>query len=243
MPVTIGVPVQQLVTSTTISLLAQAALGGTAPYTYQWYRSSNPSNVFDPSNILSGQNSLALLDTPVSPNTVFYYLIRATDNVGATANSPVLGVCSASQDQLTYLNPSVADFKNFYFRDFPYGTDLNTTVTDADILKAFQQVNTQINTLLYLSQASFTQGYLWLSAHRLCVNINNSSQGLNGQFNWGETSKSVGGVSQSFTIPDQILKNPYLYSLTKTTYGADYVMDLLPRMVGVMGSVFGNTKP
>ena len=33
-------------------------------------------------------------------------------------------------------NPAVSDFKAQFFRDFPYGTDVNNTILDQDIANA-----------------------------------------------------------------------------------------------------------
>lgn len=245
MPFSIGIPVQVLVTPTTVSLQAPTPLEGTAPFTYQWYRSPVPFTDPGVGTLLTGEIESALIDIDLPSNAIFYYLVTVTDSALSplTAISPAVGICTAYKSQKVYNNPSVADFQNFYNRDFPYGDDINKAIGPGDILKGFQQSNTQINVVLYLSQQSYTTGYLWLSAHRLCTNINNSSQGLNGQTNWGQVSKSAGGVSESFVIPEMILKNPTFYAFTKTSYGFDYIMDLLPRMVAPMQSVFGNTKP
>lgn len=244
----IGAPSQVLVTPSTVSLSAPAAGGGTAPITYQWYRDVVPGVVPGPSTILAGQTSLSIIDgmvTPLNYNSIYYYLVQATDssNPAQVVNSSVIGICTATQSQVQYQDPSVAQFQDFYDRDFPFGSDINTQIRPKDILKALQQANAQINALLYLNQQSFTNGCLWLAAHYLCVNINNSSQGLNGQFNWGESSKIVGPISQSFAIPESIASSPVFNGFTKTTYGAAYLLDLYPRLAGAMSSTMGWTKP
>jgi len=250
MALAIGALTQVLVTPSSASLLAVAPTGGVAPYSYQWYRSSLPNFTPSSANLLTGQTALSIIDSTLQPNTIYYYAVVATDSTPVTpltVTTAILGICSATQGQSQYQDPSVTDFMNFFFRDFPYDTtnsgNFNLYILQQDILKAFQQANAQINARLYLTQTSYTTGNLWLSAHRLCTNINNSSQGINGQFNWGENSKSVGPISQSFSIPEGIINNPYLFSFTKTTYGADYVLDLYPRLTGGMSSAEGYTKP
>lgn len=244
----IGAPTQVLVTPSTASLSVPEATGGTGPYTYQWYRDTVPNVVPSASTILTDQTALSIIDgadTPLAYNSIYYYLVVATDTgaANATANSPVLGICTAKQGQTQYQDPSVAQFQNFYDRDFPFGDDINKQVRIQDILKAFNQANAQINAILYLTQDSFTTGCLWLAAHYLCTNINNSSQGLNGQYNWGEISKSADGISQSFAVPPSIANSLVFNGFTKTTYGAMYVLDLYPRLTGGMSSVKGWTKP
>ena len=144
---------------------------------------------------------------------------------------------------MAWNNPSVADFKSRFTRDFPFGTDPNLAILDVDIANAFQEVNIQINQSLFLSQASYAIGYLYFTAHVLATNMVNSSQGINGQGNDLQASKSVGGVSESFSIPQRILDNPFFAGLAKTTYGRKYIYLVLPNLTGPMTTVFGQTKP
>lgn len=140
-----------------------------------------------------------------------------------------------------YLNPTIAEFKAYFFRDFPYGTDINTSVTDADINKAFSQTNVNISQGLFQNQETYQIGYLLLAAHYLVTDLRMSSQGLSGQYNWAETSKSVGSVSQSFAIPQGILDNPYFAMLARTNYGAKYLELIVPLLAGNVGIAFGRT--
>lgn len=144
---------------------------------------------------------------------------------------------------MSYVNPSVSDFQNYFVRDFPYGADPNTCVLNSDINKAFGQVNFNINPVLFSNQEQYSIGYLLLSAHYLVVDLRMSSQGINGQFGWLEQSKSVGNVNQSFAIPQRILDNPYFAMLTKTNYGAKYLELLLPQMTGQIFITYGDTRP
>jgi hypothetical protein len=77
----------------------------------------------------------------------------------------------------------------------------------------------------------------------LVLNIRSSSQGINGQFNFLQQTKSVGAVSEGFAIPQRILDNPYFSMLTKTNYGAEYLQLLLPQLAGQMFVVAGTTLP
>ena len=142
-----------------------------------------------------------------------------------------------------YLNPAVADFKNQFIRDFPYGTDPQVSVIDQDIANAFRFVNLAINPGLWDDQGSYTLGYLLLTAHYMVLNLRASSQGLNGQYNWAQNSKAVQGVSEGFQIPQRIIDNPDLMMLTKTNYGAQYLQLVLPLLAGMMFPVCGRTKP
>jgi hypothetical protein len=144
---------------------------------------------------------------------------------------------------VAFENPSVAEFKAYFYRDFPYGEDMETDIIDADITKAFGQTNFNINEDLFSDQGSYTIGYLLLAAHYLVVDIRMSSQGINGKYSWLEQSKSVGSVSQSFAIPQRILDDPYMAALAQTNYGAKYLQLLLPQLAGQIFAVRGSTRP
>ena len=142
---------------------------------------------------------------------------------------------------MSYTNPSVADFKTKFARDFPFGTS-TSTVMDSDIASAFSDAEVNLNPELFDSQSSYTAGYLLLSAHFLVTNIRSSSQGIQGNFEWLVNSKGVGSVSESFSIPDRIMKNPYLSMLSKTNYGAKYLMMVLPQLTGQVFVSVGATQ-
>jgi hypothetical protein len=144
---------------------------------------------------------------------------------------------------VAYTNPQVTDFKTQFSRDFPYGTDPGTTILDADISNAFTFTNISINPGLFNSQGNYTLGYLLLTAHFLVLNIRSSTQGINGQYNFLQQSKSVGPLSEAFAIPQRILDNPELAMLCKTNYGSMFVQLILPQLTGAVFTAFGTTKP
>lgn len=142
---------------------------------------------------------------------------------------------------MAFLNPSIDDFKNYFTRDFPYGTDPSISILDTDIAKAYGQVNFAINPALFSNQENYILGYLWLAAHWLVVDLRASSQGIAGRYNWLETSKSVGNVSASYGIPPRILENPNFAMLSQTQYGAKYLQLLLPGLISNVFTVMGHT--
>lgn len=146
---------------------------------------------------------------------------------------------------MSFVNPQATDFKAYFFRDFPYGTDINTSVTDADINKALQQVNTYtaFNPNMWCDQSAYTIGYLYLAAHYMVMDLRASSQGMNGQYSFLEQSKSVGSVSASYAIPQRMLDNPEFAMLAKTNYGSQYLMYVLPQLTGQVFFVPGRTLP
>lgn len=144
---------------------------------------------------------------------------------------------------MAYNNPTIQDFKDYFTRDFPYSSDPAGGVTDADIGKAYGQVNFAINPALFSNQENYTLGYLWLAAHWLVTDLRAASQGQSGQYTWLTTSKSVGSVSESFQIPQRILDNPTFAALSKTNYGAKYLNLLLPALTGQVFIARGRTLP
>lgn len=145
-------------------------------------------------------------------------------------------------NSMAYNNPSVTDFKNQFVRDFPYGTDVNTGIIDADIAYAFQFVNMNINQGLFPDQGSYSLGYNLLAAHNLVLNIRAGSQGINGQYNWLQTNKAVGAVSETFSIPQRILDNPDFSMLAKTNYGIQFLNLVLPQLAGMMFTSYGPAR-
>lgn len=140
-----------------------------------------------------------------------------------------------------YVVPTVADFKARFVRDFPFGTDVESTVIDGDITLAITDSTYVINESLFDNQAEFASAFLLLAAHNLVMNLRASSQGLSGQFAWITGSKGVGSVSESYNVPTQIMENPYLAVFSKTNYGVAYVMRILPLLSGNIFVAGGGT--
>jgi hypothetical protein len=78
------------------SLLSAAATSGTAPYTYQWYRSTTTGFSPGVGNLISGATALALSDSGLIPNTQYYYKVVVTDAASATATSSQLSVLTTA---------------------------------------------------------------------------------------------------------------------------------------------------
>lgn len=144
-----------------------------------------------------------------------------------------------------YTQPTVQNFKDQFFRDFPYGGtsgDL-TTIQDQDIVNAIAQMADFINQNLFTSQGDYQSAALQLSAHYLVLNIRASSQGIAGKFPWLTSSKGVGSVSEGFSIPEELLKNPVYSILASTRYGVNFFMTVYPRLAGQMFATYARTNP
>ncbi len=140
------------------------------------------------------------------------------------------------------VNPSVQDFKDNFYRDFPFGTNPDDDVLDLDIVRAMKDTNMTINPDLFLLQSSYTVAYLELTAHFLVINLRASSQGMNGQYSFLQSGRSAGPTSESSSIPPEILNDPNWSMYCKTNYGAKYASIVIPRTRGAMFSAKGHTK-
>lgn len=148
-----------------------------------------------------------------------------------------------------YDKPTVADFKAFFSRDFPYAPDVvppavqdpTLGVTDADITRAFFEGEVAGNIDLAYDQSVYTMWYLYAAAHFLVMDLRASAGGLEGSYQWSTQSKSVGSVSESYAIPQSIIDNPILNMWTKTPYGAKLMQMMLPYFTANIFSVPGRT--
>lgn len=141
-----------------------------------------------------------------------------------------------------YTQPQISDFKAYFTRDFIYGSD-PTTVEDSDISNAFIDATMMVNPAFFPNQAAYNVGFLWLAAHFLVTNLRASSQGAKGEFSWLISSKSVGSVSEGFTIPQSILDNPVVALISTTYYGTKYLLYILPQLIGNVFTVYGDANP
>jgi hypothetical protein len=87
MSLTAGALSQVSVGATTASLSSAVATMGTAPYTYQWYRSTTTGFSPGGGNIITGATSLTLNDSGLVPNTIYFYKVVATDSASPAATS------------------------------------------------------------------------------------------------------------------------------------------------------------
>ncbi len=83
-------------------LSSAAAVSGTTPYSYQWYRSTSSGFTPGTANIVSGATSLSLSDINLSPATTYFYKVVVTDSAG----TPV--VATSSQLAVTTLASNFA---------------------------------------------------------------------------------------------------------------------------------------
>ena len=139
---------------------------------------------------------------------------------------------------------TVYDFKGWFSRDFPYSDNGDLTgITDVDIQKAFAEASMTYNPSLFSTEDDQKLGFLYLAAHYLVIDIQNSTQGLNGKYEGIMASKSVGSVSVGYTIPDWVMAHPIYSLLSQSKYGMKYLSLIIPLLVGNIAAVRGATHP
>ena len=173
-------------------------------------------------------------------------IVQYGGGVGATVRIVVtagvvtsVGVVEAGYGYIDQNNPPQLYISN--------GLGDNTNVdlvTDFDIAGA-QARATQFNITqrIFGSQQAFSIAYGLLAAHYLCLALLASGTGLAGKADWLTNAKTVGNVSESYSIPDRILRSPILSKLSKTTYGAQFLELVAPNLVGNMGTFYRPGMP
>lgn len=144
-----------------------------------------------------------------------------------------------------WTSPTLSDFKSRFVRDFPYAPakdqDNPDYVMDADINAAMAQAGGSFNTRLGAADAQMTEMYLLLSAFYLVENIKTAEKGIRSQAEFLASSKSVGGVSVSYQIPEAYSQDPFLSQFTANRYGMQYLAIALPFVVGGARAIWGAT--
>jgi len=100
---------------------------------------------------------------------------------------------------------------------------------DSDILNAYAEAKVNFNEGLFSDSTVALMVFLYLAAHYLTIDFNNAI----GANNLGiVSSKSVGSVSESYTIPQWINDDPALSVYSTTGYGLKYASLVRPYKIG-----------
>ncbi len=121
--------------------------------------------------------------------------------------------------------------------------DVDNYILDADITKAFAEAMVLFNQALFTSDANIKLGYLYLTAHFLCYDIRAARGGVDSSGLFPANSRSVGNVSESYSIPTAYIDNPILQPYTASAYGMKYLALVYPMLTGNIGIVAGWTDP
>lgn len=120
----------------------------------------------------------------------------------------------------------------------PYQDDVLNYTRDEDIQNAMIEAITNFNETLWDNDTTLKMVFLYLTAHYLTIDFRNAI----GSNEVGiKTSKSVGSVSEGYTIPKYIQDNPILSMYANTGYGLKYATLLYPNLIGNCFIVGGAT--
>lgn len=175
------------------------------------------------------------------PNA-FKYLILWDDKTSYKINTIVYykNNCTFYQSlQSNNIGNLPTEVESKYWQELPE-EDYFLYTSDEDITKAMIQAKYSLNVDLFKnSQELLKIVYLLLTAHYIVIDglMNNNG----GVASYIMSSKSVEGVSASYSIPTNILNNPIFNSLGKTEFGLKYLGYLIPRLNGYCKIVKGTT--
>lgn len=124
-----------------------------------------------------------------------------------------------------------------------YTAEVQDYVLDNDIMNAFSEAQLAFKQGLFTSDANIKLGYLYLTAHYLCNDLITANAGIQSTGSYPVSGRTVGSVSENYSIPDQYLKNPLFLFYNKTGYGQKYLSFIQPMLVGNVISVIGTTLP
>lgn len=105
-------------------------------------------------------------------------------------------------------------------------------IQDSDILRAFNEAKVNFNSSLFGDDDTIKMVFLYLAAHYLVIDLNNAMNPLGMGYMGFTQSKSVGSVSESYTIPQFMTNNAILSQYATTGYGRKYLSLLQPYLVG-----------
>ena len=143
----------------------------------------------------------------------------------------------------TYFKDDIVYYETLFYKAKKNTTALPTVTTewelyndsvlnytqDSDILEAYGEAKINFNESLFPNEATALRVFLFLAAHYLTVDFQNAL----GSTKLGiTTSKSVGSVSEGYTIPPYIQNSPALSIYCTTGYGIKYASLLYPYLIG-----------
>lgn len=140
-------------------------------------------------------------------------------------------------DGVTAITPAPGDSWN------KVADDADNYILDDDITQAFVEAGSLLNQGLFNSDGMIKNGFLYLAAHFLANNIKTALAGVQSAAGQPVNSRTVGSMTESYTIPQAYIDDPVLAAYTTTGYGMKYLSLVLPALRGNIGVVAGWTNP
>ena len=119
-----------------------------------------------------------------------------------------------------------------------YNDSVLNYTQDGDILEAFEEAKINFNEGLFADDSMALKAFLFLAAYYLTMDFMNALG--NNQIGI-LTSKSVGSVSEGYSIPGWLLNNPMLSMYASNGYGIKYATLIKPYLTGNFFIVKGHT--
>lgn len=119
---------------------------------------------------------------------------------------------------------------------------LNNYVSDSDIERAFAEAKINFNEDLFEKSEDAEMIFYYLAAHYLVIDMNNANNGVRFGYMGIAQSRSVGSVSESYSIPQWLLNNPLYSMYALTGYGLKYLSLISPYLVGQIICVDGRIR-
>ena len=125
-------------------------------------------------------------------------------------------------------------------RDFIFG-ETTDKVRDKDITNALTQASMVFNEDLWTTE-EVKEAFIMAASHFVELNVRaagglsavNMGRAVNSSGDGVIQSKSIGGVSVNYAIPERVQNSPTLSPFMKTNHGQLYLQMLAPRLVGNM---------
>lgn len=114
-------------------------------------------------------------------------------------------------------------------------------ITDEDIEEAFNEAKINFNPNLFPNDDVAKIPFLYLAGHYLMIDVNIALNPLGTGAIGFTTSKSVGSVSEGFSVPQWMLNNQWLSPFAQTPYGRKYLTLIKPYLIGNIIYTNGST--
>lgn len=114
-------------------------------------------------------------------------------------------------------------------------------VSDNDILRAFAEAKINFNPDFFKDDDTAIMVFCYLAAHYLVIDLNNAQNPLGLGFMGFTQSKKAGSVSESYAVPQWMLKDQVLSAYAQTGYGRKYLSLIRPYLIGNIMLIPGRT--
>ena len=95
--------IKPVTTAGTITLNGQSGQGGTAPYAYQWYKTTSADAQIVAGNLVTGATGLVLVDSTATPGTRYAYALTTVDSAATPATVKALSWSAAPSTVTNWL--------------------------------------------------------------------------------------------------------------------------------------------